>query len=57
MPWYVGQPFARPVDLNLTEDEIRRATIEQNKDNPRFQPISEWRAKAAAKLPVAEGAA
>ncbi len=57
LPWYVGQPFARPVDLNLTEEEIGRATIEQNKDNPRFQPISEWRAKAAAKLPVAEGAA
>ena len=53
LPWYVGQPFARPIDLTLGEDEIKRATIEQNKDNPRFQPITEWRAKAAAKLPVA----
>jgi catechol 2,3-dioxygenase len=53
LPWYVGQPFARPIDLALSEDEIKRITIEQNRDNPRFQPISEWRAKAAAKLPVA----
>jgi catechol 2,3-dioxygenase len=53
LPWYVGQPFARPVDLTLSEDEIKRMTIEQNRDNPRFQPITEWRAKAAAKLPVA----
>src|SRR5665213_3403597 len=53
LPWYVGQPFARPIDLTLPEDEIRRMTIEQNRDNPRFQPIAEWSAKAAAKLPVA----
>lgn len=53
LPWYVGQPMAGPVDLSLTEDEIKRMTIEQNRNNPRFQPITEWRAKAAAKLPVA----
>jgi catechol 2,3-dioxygenase len=53
LPWYCGQPMAGPIDLTLTEDEIRQLTIEQNRDNPRFQPISEWRAKAAAKLPVA----
>jgi len=53
LPWYVGQPFARPVDLSLSEEEIKRWTIEQNRDNPRFQPMSEWRAKASAKMPVA----
>jgi catechol 2,3-dioxygenase-like lactoylglutathione lyase family enzyme len=53
MPWYVGQPFGRPLDLSLTEDEIKRATIEDNRDNPRFQPIEAWRDKAEAKL--AEG--
>ncbi len=50
LPWYVGQPFAKPVDLSLSEDEIRRATIEQNRDNPRFRPMEEWRAEAVAKL-------
>ena len=53
LPWYVGQPFAQPVDLTLSEEAIRRATIEQNRDNPRFQPMAEWRAQASAKLPVA----
>ena len=53
MPWYVGQPMAGPLDLSLSEEEIKRVTIEQNRNNPRFQPISEWRAKAAAKMPVA----
>ena len=52
LPWYVGQPFARPVDLTLSEDEIKRLTIEQHKDNPKFQLISEWRAKAVEKLPA-----
>ena len=53
LPWYVGQPMAGPIDLSLSEDEIKRLTIEQNRDNPRFQPIADWRAKAAAKLPAA----
>jgi catechol 2,3-dioxygenase len=53
LPWYVGQPMAGPVDLSLSEEEIKRMTIQQNLNNPRFQPMAEWRAKAAAKLPVA----
>jgi catechol 2,3-dioxygenase len=52
LPWYVGQPTSGPLDLSLSEEEIKHATIEQNRDNPRFQPMSEWRAKAAAKIPV-----
>ena len=51
-PWYVGQPWVGTVDLSLSEDEIRRLTIEQNRDNPRFQTMDEWRAKALAKLPA-----
>jgi catechol-2,3-dioxygenase len=52
LPWYCGQPMAGPVDLTLTEEEIKAMTIEQNRNNPRFQPMDEWRAKAAAKLPA-----
>jgi catechol 2,3-dioxygenase len=50
MPWYVGQPFGRPLDLSLTEEEIKRATVEENRDNPRFQTIETWRNKAEAEL-------
>jgi catechol 2,3-dioxygenase len=52
LPWYVGQPFAKPVDLSSSEDEISQAILAENKDNPRFEPMAAWRAKAAAKLPV-----
>jgi catechol-2,3-dioxygenase len=52
LPWYVGQPFAEPVDLTVSEDEIRRATIERNRDNPRFRAMADWRAEASAKLPI-----
>ena len=52
LPWYVGQPMAGPLDLSLSEEEIKRVTLEQNRDNPRFQPMAAWRAKAAAKIPV-----
>lgn len=52
LPWYVGQPFAKPVDLSLSEEEIRHAILEENKENPRFEPMTAWRAKAVAKLTV-----
>jgi len=50
LPWYTGQPFAEPFDLALSENEVRRAILDQNRDNPRFQPMTEWRAKALEKL-------
>lgn len=50
LPWYCGQPFARPIDLTLSEEAIKALTIEQHRDNPRFQKIDEWRAKALAEL-------
>jgi catechol 2,3-dioxygenase-like lactoylglutathione lyase family enzyme len=50
LPWYTGQPFAEPFDLALSEDEIRQRIMDQNRDNPRFQSMTEWRAKALEKL-------
>jgi catechol 2,3-dioxygenase-like lactoylglutathione lyase family enzyme len=50
MPWYCGQPYGKPLDLSLDEEAIKRATVEDHKDNPRFQPIEAWRDKAEAKL-------
>ena len=52
LPWYVGQPFAEPVDLALSEDEIKRATLERHRDNPRLRAMADWRAEASAKLPA-----
>ena len=28
MPWYCGQPYGKPLDLALSEEEIKRATID-----------------------------
>jgi catechol-2,3-dioxygenase len=53
LPWYCGQPFAHPIDLSLSEEEIKELTIEEHRNNPKFQLITEWRAKAVANLPVA----
>jgi catechol 2,3-dioxygenase-like lactoylglutathione lyase family enzyme len=50
LPWYTGQPFAEPFDLAVSEDEITRMILDKNRDNPRFQPMAEWRAKALEKL-------
>lgn len=50
LPWYTGQPFAEPFDLAMSEDAIRHRIMEQNRDNKRFQPMTEWRAKALEKL-------
>ena len=50
LPWYTGQPFAEPFDLAMSEDDIRRRIIDQNRDNPRFQSMTEWRSKAREKL-------
>ncbi|HEX4193014.1 MAG TPA: VOC family protein [Stellaceae bacterium] len=50
LPWYTGQPFAEPFDLAMSEDEIRRRILDQNRDNPRFESMTEWRAKALEKL-------
>jgi catechol 2,3-dioxygenase-like lactoylglutathione lyase family enzyme len=50
MPWYCGQPYGKPLDLSLSEEAIKRATIEANRDNPRFKTIEAWRADAEARL-------
>ena len=50
MPWYCGQPFGKPLDLSLGEDEIKRLTIEDHRDNPRFRPIETWRQEADAEM-------
>jgi catechol 2,3-dioxygenase len=50
MPWYVGQPFGKPLDITMSEDEIKRATVAENQSNPRFKTIEAWRDQAEAEL-------
>jgi catechol 2,3-dioxygenase len=49
-PWAVRQPQAKPWDLSLTEEELRRQTEEQFRDEPGFQPIDKFYAQHRRRL-------
>ncbi len=51
-PWYVDQPRGDRLDLSMSNDEIVKTTEEEISSHPSFQPIEEWRAKAAEKMGV-----
>ena len=43
--WYINQPIKEVLDFTLTEEEIRRQTLEFCRSQPGFKPIAEWRAE------------
>lgn len=51
-PWYVSQPAAEPLDLDRSDEEIRRATEERFGNEPSFRPVEEWRSEVAQKMGV-----
>ncbi len=51
-PWYVKQPHGDPLDLSLSNEDILQATKDLISDDPTFEPVEEWRAKAAKKIGV-----
>ncbi len=44
-PWGVRQPQGKPWDLSMSEEELRRQTEEQFKNEPDFRPIEEFYAE------------
>ena len=44
-PFHVAQPQAKPWDLTMTEDELRRHTEEQFGREPEFKPMKEFYAE------------
>ncbi len=44
-PFHVAQPQARPWDLSLSEDELRRRTEEEFGNEPQFKPMDEFYAE------------
>jgi len=44
-PYHVQQPQIRPWDLAMSEDELRRVTEEQFRDEPEFGPIEDYYAE------------
>ena len=49
-PWYIAQPCAEPLDLDLPTDDIRKLTKAMVEKDPTFVPIEVWRQKIAAKI-------
>jgi len=49
-PWGVRQPQVKPWDLSMSEEELRRQTEEQFKDEPDFRPIAEFYAEHRRRL-------
>ena len=44
-PWYIEQPYAKPLDLSGSDEEVLGACEEKCRANPTFQPMEEWMAK------------
>lgn len=45
--WHITQPVSEPIDLERSEDEIRRETEAFCRARPGFRPMAEWRAEIA----------
>ena len=51
-PWYVEQPVADPLDLDLSDAEIARKTELDYQTYPGFQPRSQWQKTLKNRLDV-----
>ncbi len=48
--WHITQPVSEPIDLERSEEEIRRETEAFCRARPGFRPMAEWRAEIARKI-------
>jgi catechol 2,3-dioxygenase len=49
-PFHVAQPFASGFELDRSDKEILKSTIELIESQPEFQPMTEWQAHFAKRL-------
>ena len=50
-PWYIDQPFLKPVDFSLPDDELYRLTEEMCRAAPGFRPYAEFFDDLEQKVP------
>ena len=48
--WYFPQPFLVPLDLEQPNEEIRRVTEEMSRQQPGFEPYTDWRKRMRARM-------
>jgi catechol 2,3-dioxygenase len=49
-PWYVNQPYQKPLDLNAAADEIRASTAAMVNSDPSHMPHEAWQRSFAERL-------
>ena len=49
-PWYVPQPHGHPLDLEISDEEIRRRTETRCRQDPGFMTVGDWQEKMRAKM-------
>ena len=49
-PWYVSQPYGRPLDLTEPAELIRDKTLAMIRDDPTFCPREEWMSGLATRI-------
>ena len=52
--WYIPQPFGDPLDLSLSDAEIRRVTDERVQASGEGEPVADWMARMRHKLAEAQ---
>lgn len=55
-PWYVTQPFLKPLDFNMDEDELLKITEKMCREAPGFKSYEEFQKDLRAKVPPKEPA-
>jgi len=53
-PWYVTQPFLKPMDFNIAEDELLATTEKLCREAPGFAPIGEFYKDLHTRVPARE---
>jgi catechol 2,3-dioxygenase len=49
-PWHVSQPYGRPIDFSLTDEQIYRKTEQEVLQNPTYMPAEVFRERLARRL-------
>jgi catechol 2,3-dioxygenase len=53
-PWYVTQPFLKPMDFNIEEEELMGITEKMCREAPGFMPIGEFYEDLNKRVPARE---
>lgn len=53
-PWYVTQPFLKPMDFNIDEDELMEITEKMCREAPGYMPIEDFYGELHKRVPARE---